>query len=164
MFEARINGHTYQIAPADSGFLVNGEAVIPDVADLKNGRFHVLLNGRGYRIQVITIDRTAGLVEVQINNKAFAVEVKSRLDLLLEKLGMHAGSRTAMNHVKAPMPGLVVDIKVKPGDTVKPGDPLLILEAMKMENIIRAQGEAVVKTVKVSMGKTVDKNEVLIEF
>ena len=66
--------------------------------------------------------------------------------------------------LKAPMPGLVVDVTVSPGDQVKKGDKLLVLEAMKMENILKAPADATVKGVNISKGKTVEKNEVLIQF
>jgi biotin carboxyl carrier protein len=59
---------------------------------------------------------------------------------------------------------LIIDMKVQPGDTVKVGDPLLILEAMKMENMLKSPGDGVVKSVKVKKGDTVEKNQVLIEF
>jgi biotin carboxyl carrier protein len=62
------------------------------------------------------------------------------------------------------MPGLIVDLRVKAGDKVKPGDALLILEAMKMENMIKASAESIVKSVKVVKGDSVEKNQVLIEF
>ena len=62
------------------------------------------------------------------------------------------------------MPGLIIDLKVKTGDTVKAGDSLLILEAMKMENMLKSPGDGVVKNVKVKKGDAVEKNQVLIEF
>jgi biotin carboxyl carrier protein len=62
------------------------------------------------------------------------------------------------------MPGLIIDLKVNQGDIVKAGDTLLILEAMKMENIIKSTGEGTVKNVKVKKGDSVEKNQVLIEF
>ena len=77
---------------------------------------------------------------------------------------MNNGSAGKVNHIKAPMPGLIIDLRVKEGDTVKPGDALLILEAMKMENMIKASAESVVKSVKVKKGDSVEKNQVLIEF
>ncbi|MBY0435500.1 MAG: acetyl-CoA carboxylase biotin carboxyl carrier protein subunit, partial [Cyclobacteriaceae bacterium] len=69
-----------------------------------------------------------------------------------------------VNAVKAPMPGLIIDLRVNAGDTVKTGDPLLVLEAMKMENIIKAPGDGTVKQVKIKKGDSVEKGQLLIEF
>ncbi|NOY88568.1 MAG: acetyl-CoA carboxylase biotin carboxyl carrier protein subunit, partial [FCB group bacterium] len=66
--------------------------------------------------------------------------------------------------IKAPMPGLILDVKVTAGDTVEKGQPLLIIEAMKMENIIKASGKAVVKEVLVKNGASVDKGSKLLEL
>ena len=79
-------------------------------------------------------------------------------------MGMSAVATGKINNIKAPMPGLIIDLKVKIGDSVKTGDQLLILEAMKMENILKAQGEGIVKNVKVKKGDSVEKGQVLIEF
>jgi biotin carboxyl carrier protein len=62
------------------------------------------------------------------------------------------------------MPGLILDLKVKPGDEVKKGDVVLILEAMKMENSIKSPGDGIVKLVKVNLKDSVEKNQVLIQF
>ncbi|MBU0984187.1 MAG: acetyl-CoA carboxylase biotin carboxyl carrier protein subunit [candidate division Zixibacteria bacterium] len=64
----------------------------------------------------------------------------------------------------APMPGLIVEIKVAPGDTVTAGQPLVVVEAMKMENILKAKGTATVKAVRIAAGQSVEKGEPLIEF
>jgi biotin carboxyl carrier protein len=77
---------------------------------------------------------------------------------------MNTAVGSKINTIKAPMPGLIIDLKVQAGSTVKAGDPLLILEAMKMENIIKSSGEGIVKSVKVKKGDSVEKGEVLIEF
>jgi biotin carboxyl carrier protein len=66
--------------------------------------------------------------------------------------------------LKAPMPGLVVDIPVKEGDTVSKGDTLVILEAMKMENALKAVADATVKKIAVTKGQAVDKNTLLIQL
>jgi biotin carboxyl carrier protein len=62
------------------------------------------------------------------------------------------------------MPGLVIEYFVKEGDEVQAGDKLMILEAMKMENVIKATGEGKIKKLVVSKGNTVEKNQLLIEF
>jgi len=77
---------------------------------------------------------------------------------------MTNGAAAKINNIKAPMPGLVIDLKVTTGDTVKAGDPLLILEAMKMENILKSPGDGTIKNVKIKKGESVEKGQVLIEF
>ncbi|MDZ7649219.1 MAG: acetyl-CoA carboxylase biotin carboxyl carrier protein subunit [Cytophagales bacterium] len=77
---------------------------------------------------------------------------------------MNTTASSKVNSIKAPMPGLIIDLKIQVGDSVKPGDALLILEAMKMENILKSPGEGVVKTIKVKKDDSVEKGQVLIEF
>ena len=62
------------------------------------------------------------------------------------------------------MPGLILEIKVQPGQEVKKGDPIMILEAMKMENILKSPGDGVVREIKVAVKQNVEKNQVLILF
>jgi biotin carboxyl carrier protein len=90
--------------------------------------------------------------------------LKDRFDQLLEQMGMSAAATTKVNDIKAPMPGLIVGINVQSGDVVKKGDAVLILEAMKMENLIKAAGEGTIRTVRVNKGDRVEKNQILIEF
>jgi biotin carboxyl carrier protein len=79
-------------------------------------------------------------------------------------MGMSAAASAKVNNIKAPMPGLIIDLRVKAGDTVAAGDTLVILEAMKMENSIKSPAAATVRTVKVGKGDSVEKGQVLIEF
>jgi biotin carboxyl carrier protein len=112
----------------------------------------------------VKADRATKSFQFKINNKLHTVEVKDKFDLLLEKMGMANGTAAKINNIKAPMPGLVIDLKVKTGDVVKTGDPLLILEAMKMENILKSPGDGTIKNVKIKKGDSVEKGQVLIEF
>ena len=101
-------------------------------------------------------------LSIAINGKRQTVSVKDDFDELLHKLGMDNLNHKKMNEVKAPMPGLVLRVMVKEGDTIKTGDALLVLEAMKMENIIKATGEGVVKKVVAQIKQAVEKNQVLM--
>ena len=101
---------------------------------------------------------------LRINGRIYTTKAEDELDKLLAKLGMSAGSTAKLNHIKAPMPGLILQILVTEGQAIKKGDALLILEAMKMENIIKSPGEGVVKHIKVQQGAPVDKNQTLIEL
>jgi biotin carboxyl carrier protein len=164
MYIAQVNDHSFRIESSDNGFIVNGKAVSWDVSRVRDGYFHILLNNESYRAEVVEIDAAVKRVIIKVNGKHYPVVLKDKFDLLLEKMGMNASAGARVNHVRAPMPGLIIQLKVKDGDEVKAGDTLLILEAMKMENIIKAPGDATVKSVKVRMGEGVEKNQILIEF
>ena len=154
----------FEIVITDEGFTVNGKAVSWDVSKIQEGYFHILINQQSYRAEVVTRDVTGKRFTIKINGRHYPVVLKDKFDMLLEKLGMNVNTGARVNNVRAPMPGLIVELKVKDGDEVKTGDTLLILEAMKMENIIKAPGDARVKSVRVKMGEGVEKNQVLIEF
>jgi biotin carboxyl carrier protein len=83
---------------------------------------------------------------------------------LVKKLGLSVAAGQKVKEIKAPMPGLVLDVMAKIGQTVQKGDGLLILEAMKMENVIKAQGDGVVKLVQIEKGQTVEKGAILVEM
>jgi biotin carboxyl carrier protein len=92
------------------------------------------------------------------------VQAADRFDLLLKKLGLEDLAQAGASDLKAPMPGLVLETKVAPGTEVTAGQALVVLEAMKMENVLKAEADGVVKSVPIEKGQAVDKNQVLIEF
>ena len=171
MVQAKVNLPTrqagskiFEINQDENGFLINGNSFQWDKVKISEGYFHILYQKKSYRAEVVTADKSTKSFTFKINGKNYTVDLKDKFDLLLEKMGMNTATAGKINLIKAPMPGLIIDLKVKAGDVVKPGDQLLILEAMKMENILKSQGEGTVKTVKVKKGDTVEKGQVLIEF
>lgn len=143
--------------------LLNKNASI-DVLQTDINSWHVLYQNKTYTVHLIEYNKATKQVKVSINNKTATFTVKTELDNLLHSLGLDKVNVHKMQDLKAPMPGLIVDIKVKEGQAVQQGDPLLVLEAMKMENIIKATGSATVKSIKVNAKDKVEKNTVLIEF
>ncbi len=164
MYKALIEGKTFEIVDGAENWLVDGDPFQWDLVSLGNGHYHILYQNKGYRVELVNIDRHAKTVDLKVNSLQYSVQLRDKFDLLLEKMGMNNTTIGKVNVIKAPMPGLIIDLRVKAGDAVKPGDPLLILEAMKMENILKAPGEGVVKILKIKKGDTVEKGQVLIEF
>lgn len=164
MYKADVNGSLFTVTSDEGSFLVDGDILNWDIIKIADGYFHILLHNKSYKAEVLVADIATKTFSFKINGRVFSVKLRDKFDLLLEKLGMNNGTAGKVNNIKAPMPGLIIDLRVKEGDHVKAGDPLLILEAMKMENIIKASGDSVVKTVKVKKGDSVEKNQVLIEF
>jgi biotin carboxyl carrier protein len=164
MFKASIEKAAFDIVPQEVGFTVNGNVVKWDKVEITPGYFHIIYNQRSYKAEVVKTDAATKTFHIKVNGNVYPVQLKDKFDLLLEKMGMNNSASSKAMIIKAPMPGLIIDLKVKAGDEVKTGDPLLILEAMKMENIIKAPGQGVVKNIKAKKGDSVEKNQVLIEF
>lgn len=164
MYQTKVNGKSFEVVKNEDSFLINGESFQWDLVKIADGYFHILYKNKSYSAEVVKADRATKTFQFKINNKIQTVEVKDKFDLLLEKMGMANGAAAKINNIKAPMPGLVIDLKVKAGDIVKVGDPLLILEAMKMENILKSPGDGTIKNVKTKKGDSVEKGQVLIEF
>jgi biotin carboxyl carrier protein len=143
---------------------LNGQPFEWDLVALDNGRFHILQNNRSFNAEVIEADYAEKSFKIKINQTIYTIAAKDRFDLLLEQMGMNSTAKNKVNNIKAPMPGLIWDIKVQAGDIVKAGDIVLVLVAMKMENALKSSGDGIVKSIKVNKGDSVEKNQVLIEF
>jgi biotin carboxyl carrier protein len=164
MYTASANQSKFEIVPSENGFIINNQPVDWNLVTISEGYFHIVHNNQSYRAELVKADLATKTFSIKINGKIIPVTVKDRFDILLEKMGMAGAAANKTIVIKAPMPGLIIDLKVKAGDLVKQGDPLLILEAMKMENIIKAPGEGTVRSIKAKKGDSVEKNQVLIEF
>lgn len=135
-----------------------------DLAVAPNGQYHIILDGKSFLAELVSHEEFSKAYTIRINGHPYRVQLADAQDELLQKLGFSAHSAVKMRHLKAPMPGLVLSINVEPGQTVHKGDALLILEAMKMENIIKSPGDGVVKKVAVQKGMAVDKGQILLEM
>ncbi len=149
---------------ASNAVTLNSEPFAWDITDLGGGRFHILYEGRSFNAEVVEADYVAKSIVLKVNGQRVTLQAKDRFDLLLERLGLSNAAVAKVNELKAPMPGLIVDIRVQPGQAVLKGDPLLVLEAMKMENILKAPADGTVSGLKVSLRDNVQKGQVLVQF
>jgi len=143
---------------------IDGKETEIDLVKLLDNKFHILQNHKSYNLEVIHADYKLKRFSIKVNDNIYDLNLQTELDALLDKMGMSSVSDEKMDNVKAPMPGLVLDILVEIGQAINKGDNLVILEAMKMENIIKANGTGIVKNIKVNKKDAVEKNQLLIEM
>ena len=124
--------------------------------------FTLIENNKVYTLELIELN--GKLVTVSINGRKETFEIKDSLDLLVDQLGLAVTNNEKVDSVLAPMPGLVLKMMVSAGDSVEEGQPLLILEAMKMENVIKSPTAGVIKSIDVEVGAAVEKKKVLLVF
>ncbi len=143
---------------------LNQKTVEGDIEAINKNEFHLLLNNKSYNIQLIKADYAEKKLLLKINGQKYNIDVKDKYDELLHNLGLDNIAAKKVNDVKAPMPGMVLNILVGEGQAVKKGDSLLILEAMKMENILKSPADGIIKKVVAIKGNAVEKNQLLIQF
>lgn len=158
----RSSGETIVIEKDADEWAINGEKSRADIQWISENSFHLLLNDQSYTVELPVNRVSEGFILITINGISEQVKVQDEHQLLLEKLGMGASMQTKIAEIKAPMPGLVLQVNVKDGDLVRKGDTLLVLEAMKMENSIKSPVDAMVKKLLVKEKTAVEKNQVLM--
>lgn len=164
MTEAIVQSLLFKIEEEKGQHKLN-DAILPvDIYKEGESVYHILSEGVSYNIVIHKIDREAKEVTLSINGKTTTVSLKSHTELLLQSLGLDTKVSSKVENLKAPMPGLIQSILVEEGQSVKKGDPVLILEAMKMENIIKAPSDVTVDKINVVLKASVEKGAVLISF
>ena len=165
MYKINVDGERdFLIDKIDDQYLVNGEKKDLEIFALDDNRYQIIYKRRSYIADVSGIDPLSNRLKVNVNKRIYKLEIKSEHDLLLENLGIKRRKSKKSENLTAPMPGLIVDIKVAEGDVVKNGDPLLILKAMKMENILRSNCDGIIHRLLVEKNQKVEKDTPLIQF
>jgi biotin carboxyl carrier protein len=165
MYEAKVNGDfEFKVSTRDGDLSLNDTLVDADIHRINDHTFQVLHRGGSYSVHVLDQNADENLVTLRINGKRAQVRLTTELDRLLKRLGMENMAGAKVANIKAPMPGLIHSILVEPGAEVAKGDQLLILEAMKMENVIKSPTDGTVQKIHVAPGESVEKGKVMVEF
>lgn len=165
MYKLKVNDKfDFKVEKSGNKLMVNDDQVDADIQQLNSSTYHIINNLRSYNAEVISFNKAAKTAEIKVNGTIYAVAAKDQFDILLDQLGLSALNTTKVSEIKAPMPGLMLKLFVGEGSMVKKGENLFILEAMKMENIIKSPADVTVKTVKIKPGDKVEKGQVLLIF
>jgi biotin carboxyl carrier protein len=133
-----------------------------DLATISPTEFNCLKDNQSVNAQLVQANLLNKTFTIETGGETYEVSIKDELDQQLEQMGFGAASGKQVKEIKAPMPGLVLEISVSEGQQVKEGDRILILEAMKMENSILIHGDATIKKIAVTAGQAVEKGQVLV--
>jgi len=157
------NGNAFK-ATVDEQYEFEGLKGELDLISVGEGKFHVIKDKHSYNAEIVSTDYNEKTFAIKVNGKVYDIKLQDKYDMLVNRLGLHIAAQQQVKDINAPMPGMVLEVSVKAGEEVSEGTPLLILEAMKMENVIKSPGDGVVKAVNVTKGEAVEKNHLLVEM
>jgi biotin carboxyl carrier protein len=159
-----VNGEEHEVVLDGSGVHADGAAVSAHLADLEGTPMRLVTVGDTvHRVQVRPGERR-GMYTLSIDGYRFEVDALDERARTIRALSGAAAAAAGPAPLVAPMPGLIVRVNVGPGDAVQAGQGLVVMEAMKMENELRATVDGVVKAVLVAAGMAVEKGTVLLEL
>lgn len=159
------DGKTYKIKVNGLIFsLTEKEISDANLVQTASNRFNLLKANRSINALISKTGAGGKNLLIEAEGELFEIEIQDELDQLLEKMGYNSVTNKHIKEIKAPMPGLVLEIAVKDGQEVNDGDKIIILEAMKMENSILIHTHARIKKVAVIAGQAVEKGQVLVEL
>lgn len=135
-----------------------------DLQQITHNRYHLLYDFQAFDVQVHAMNVLSKTATISVNGNRYEVKIDDVYDRMVEKMGLLAHTVQKVGDIRAPMPGLILDIMVQSGDAIKEGTPLFVLSAMKMENVLLAEGEGVIKSIEIKKGDAVDKGQLIIEM
>lgn len=140
-----------------------------DIANLNvahdgKGEYHLIYQGKTYKIKLLNREVNKKEYVLELGNREYPLKILNPLDLRIEAMGFESSKADKIHQITAPMPGLILDISIKNGEEVKENQPLLILEAMKMENVLTSPRDGIIKNICCARGDAVEKTQLLVEF
>ncbi|RZK20534.1 MAG: biotin/lipoyl-binding protein [Pedobacter sp.] len=165
MYKVKVNDQfQYDIEIDKKRLTLNGDEIILDLIALNGDMSNVIYKHKSYNTEVVSFDRADKTCKIKVNGTVYGISVEDQFDQLLKQMGLANLTANKIAEIKAPMPGLVLSVVATENTEVKKGDSLLILEAMKMENILKSPADGVIQKILVAKGDKVEKNQILIQF
>lgn len=165
MYQLKVNGqYDFEVERSADNLLLNKTTVQADIRHIGGSIYHIIEGNQSYNLDVVSFNRAQKTAEIKVNTNTYTITAKDQFDVLLDKLGLSSLNNARVSELKAPMPGMVLKVFVVEGQEVKKGDNLFVLEAMKMENIIKSPADVVIKNIKIKAGEKVEKGQILIVF
>lgn len=135
-----------------------------DIVKTSDHSYHVIDQLKSINAEVVQTDFNGKKYVIHIQGADYEVHIKDEIDALIDDMGFSISAVKQVNEIKAPMPGLILDISIEVGQSVDENQMLIILEAMKMENTMLSPRAGIVKSVEVIKGQAVEKGQTLITF
>ena len=135
-----------------------------DIVKLDKDRFNIIKNNKSYTLKVLENNLKLKQLTIEFDSQIYVIDIIDQMDLLLKKMGFGDTGKKLITEIKAPMPGLVIEITAEQNQTLKVGEKVMVIEAMKMENSIIMPSDAVIKSILVKKGDAVVKGQLLIEL
>lgn len=162
-YHVTLDGRTFEVELGPEGVRVDGSPVEVDLATVPGTPVRtLLLDGSSHRL--VAHHQARGRWTLHLGGRRLDAEVVDERTRQIREMTGVGGATAGPRTVTAPMPGLVIKVEVEEGDEVGTGQGLVIVEAMKMENELRAEAPGTVAKVHVAAGQPVEKDQVLLEF
>jgi acetyl/propionyl-CoA carboxylase alpha subunit len=133
------------------------QSIAPDIFEIQTAE-------KKFIIEILDINIAKKEMKIRHQHSTHLIAFRDELDEVLEGMGIQSAGEAEDSNLTAPMPGRILDVLVETGQEVQKGDGLVVLEAMKMENVLKSEGSFKVSAISVSTDENVEKNQVLIEL
>ena len=154
LLDVNAGQYTFQLTDVDNITLNDSDV---------NNQF-ILDNNKSKLVSVKEVNHELKRYQIQIDGRTYQVKISDAVDQQILKMNLKSKKSNQLKELRAPMPGLVRQVNVQVGDQVDSGDALFILEAMKMENVLKSPVNGLVSDLFVKPGESVEKNQILLSF